>query len=60
MEVDVVNCTLNIDSQLSKLFCLSERLECGAGQRGSDNWGWTVYAITCILYVPHNINVRSN
>ena len=32
----------NIDSQLSKLFCLSECLDFGAGQRGSDNRGWTV------------------
>ena len=38
----VVNRTLNIHPQLSELFGLSERLNFGAGQRGSDNRGWTV------------------
>ena len=47
MGVGVVNHTLNIDSRLSELFCLSECLDYGAGQRGSDNRGWTVLA-TCI------------
>ena len=28
--------------ELSELLCLSERLDFGAGQRGSDNRGWTV------------------
>ena len=42
MGVGVVNRTSNMDSQLSELFSLSERLDCGAVQRGSDNRGCTV------------------
>ena len=50
MGVGVINRTLNniIDSRLSKLFCLSERLGFGAGQGGSDNQGWTVL---CSIHV---------
>ena len=48
MGVGVVNRTSNIDSQLSELACLSKHLDCGAGQRGSDNQGWTVlYTKSC-------------
>ena len=49
----MVNRTSSIDSRLSELFGLSEPLDCGAGQRGSDNRGWTVHiktpCSTCIL-----------
>ena len=41
----MVNRTLNIDSRLSELFCLSERLDFGAGQRGSDNRGWNLLSL---------------
>ena len=45
----MVNRTSNIDSRLSELFCLSERLDFEAGQRGLDNQGWTVYT-SIIVY----------
>ena len=49
MGVGVVNRTSNIDSRLSELFGSSERLDCGAGQRGSDNRSWTVYYIRAAM-----------
>ena len=42
MAVGVVNRTSNIDSRLSELFAYPNALDFGAGQRGSDNRGWTV------------------
>ena len=38
----MVNSTLSMGSRISKLLCLSERLDFGAGQRDSDNRGCTV------------------
>ena len=46
MGVGVIDRTLNIDPRLSEFFCLSERLDFGAGHRGSDNRGWPVLKIT--------------
>ena len=54
MGVGVVNRTLNIDSQLSELFCLSEHLDCGAGERGSDNRGWTVLQFSASVFAKTN------
>ena len=48
MGMGVVSCTSNIDS-IIQTFCLSECLDFGAGQRGSDNWSWTVLCAYCIM-----------
>ena len=43
--VGMVDRTANIEFQLSELFAYPNNEIFGAGQRGSDNRGWTVVAI---------------
>ena len=59
MGVGVVNCTSNVDSRLSELFCLSECLDCGAGQWGLDNQGWTVVGIITEEMHPYTFFIET-
>ena len=52
MGVGVVNRTLNAES-IILTFRLSERLDFGARQRGSDNRGWSV-----VWWIAKDVNTR--